>query len=90
MCSIGSLKTPQLLELSGIGDRNILNPLGIETVIDLPGVGANLRKFSLQETHSRMTEILKEDHVLVPTIVEIDDGVPSIETQGEREKQWSI
>lgn len=38
-----ALKTPQLLELSGIGDKSILQSLGIQTVLDLPGVGANLQ-----------------------------------------------
>ena len=39
-----SLKTPQILELSGIGNRSILEPLGIETKIHLPGVGENLQE----------------------------------------------
>lgn len=38
-----SVQTPQILELSGIGDPQILNPLGIEKKIDLRGVGANLQ-----------------------------------------------
>ena len=37
----GALHTPQLLQLSGIGDERHLNSLGIETVVDLPGVGTN-------------------------------------------------
>ncbi|KAF7362949.1 GMC oxidoreductase [Mycena venus] len=37
--STGTIKTPQLLELSGIGNPKILTPLGIETKVDLPGVG---------------------------------------------------
>ncbi|ORY73612.1 GMC oxidoreductase-domain-containing protein [Leucosporidium creatinivorum] len=41
--SAGSIQTPQLLELSGVGDSSILNPLGISTVVNLPGVGANLQ-----------------------------------------------
>ncbi|ORY73613.1 GMC oxidoreductase-domain-containing protein [Leucosporidium creatinivorum] len=41
--SAGSIQTPQLLELSGVGDPSILNPLGISTVVNLPGVGANLQ-----------------------------------------------
>ncbi|KAH9955315.1 GMC oxidoreductase-domain-containing protein, partial [Russula dissimulans] len=40
--STGTFKTPQILELSGIGDRNLLKQFGIETLIDLPGVGENL------------------------------------------------
>lgn len=40
----GTFQNPQLLELSGIGDKDILTSFGIETKIDLPGVGENLRK----------------------------------------------
>jgi choline dehydrogenase len=35
------LKTPQLLELSGIGDRTILEKAGVPVKLHLPGVGAN-------------------------------------------------
>lgn len=34
-----AVKTPQLLELSGIGDPRILQPLGIDVTVSLPGVG---------------------------------------------------
>ena len=37
-------KSPQILELSGIGDKNILEPLGIITHVHLPGVGTNLQE----------------------------------------------
>jgi choline dehydrogenase-like flavoprotein len=39
----GSLRSPALLELSGVGNPVILQDLGIESVIDLPTVGANLQ-----------------------------------------------
>ncbi|GJJ09059.1 hypothetical protein Clacol_003281 [Clathrus columnatus] len=38
-----ALKSPQILELSGIGSSNVLNPLGIPVLVDLPGVGENLQ-----------------------------------------------
>jgi choline dehydrogenase len=38
----GAIGSPQLLQLSGIGPGSLLQSLGIETVQDLPGVGANL------------------------------------------------
>ncbi|KAF8172240.1 hypothetical protein K438DRAFT_1981691 [Mycena galopus ATCC 62051] len=38
----GTLNTPKILELSGIGDPVVLNFLGIDVVVDLPGVGTNL------------------------------------------------
>ena len=41
--SAGALRSPALLELSGVGNPSILGSLGIETVIDLPAVGANLQ-----------------------------------------------
>lgn len=37
----GAVQTPQLLELSGIGDPAILSPLGLTVRHALPGVGAN-------------------------------------------------
>ncbi|KIK65197.1 hypothetical protein GYMLUDRAFT_160209 [Collybiopsis luxurians FD-317 M1] len=41
--SAGTFQTPQLLELSGIGDKHHLESLGISPVIELPGVGENLQ-----------------------------------------------
>ena len=38
----GALRSPQLLQVSGIGDRRHLQDLGIEVVTDLPSVGENL------------------------------------------------
>ncbi|KAJ7192269.1 alcohol oxidase [Mycena pura] len=39
----GALGSPQLLLLSGIGHKEDLKEHGIETVVDLPGVGAHLQ-----------------------------------------------
>ncbi|KAK7683857.1 hypothetical protein QCA50_013235 [Cerrena zonata] len=36
--------SPQLLELSGVGDKTRLGSLGIKSVVDLPGVGENLQE----------------------------------------------
>lgn len=38
----GAFNSPQLLQLSGVGDPSHLESLGIETVCNLPGVGENL------------------------------------------------
>jgi choline dehydrogenase len=40
--SAGAIGTPQLLQLSGIGNAGLLKQFGIEAVRDLPGVGENL------------------------------------------------
>jgi choline dehydrogenase len=39
----GAINSPQLLQLSGVGDAAELEALGIEVVHDLPGVGENLQ-----------------------------------------------
>lgn len=41
--STGSINSPQLLELSGIGQPEVLHEHGIEVCHSLPGVGENLR-----------------------------------------------
>lgn len=39
----GAINSPQLLQLSGIGNAAELNALGIDVIEDLPGVGENLQ-----------------------------------------------
>ncbi|RJE77561.1 choline dehydrogenase [Pseudoalteromonas sp. MSK9-3] len=41
--SAGPIGSPHLLQLSGIGDKNVLSKAGIEIQHDLPGVGQNLQ-----------------------------------------------
>ena len=41
--SAGSINTPQLLQLSGIGPPALLRKHGIDVVADVPGVGLNLQ-----------------------------------------------
>ena len=43
LLSGGAINSPQLLQLSGIGDAGELKALGIDIVNDLPGVGRNLQ-----------------------------------------------
>ncbi|KAJ6579511.1 alcohol oxidase, partial [Mycena vulgaris] len=47
----GTAKTPQLLELSGIGNATLLKSVGITPLIDLPQVGENMQEhvFSVVE-----------------------------------------
>jgi choline dehydrogenase len=39
----GAINSPQVLQLSGVGDRALLRGLGVPEVAHLPGVGANLQ-----------------------------------------------
>jgi choline dehydrogenase len=41
--SAGAIASPQLLQLSGVGPAELLHEHGIEVVVDLAGVGANLQ-----------------------------------------------
>ena len=43
ICCGGAINSPQLLQLSGIGNAEELNHLGIDVVHDLPGVGENMQ-----------------------------------------------
>jgi len=41
--SAGSINSPKILQLSGIGDPNLLKQKNIEVITELPGVGKNLQ-----------------------------------------------
>lgn len=43
ICCGGSINSPQLLQLSGVGSAEHLSQLGIPVQLDLPGVGENLQ-----------------------------------------------
>lgn len=56
--SAGSVQSPQLLELSGIGNRDILQAAGIDVRVENPNVGENL------QDHPCMTESLPQSSVM--------------------------
>ncbi|KAK8006075.1 alcohol dehydrogenase [Apiospora marii] len=43
LLAAGAVHTPQLLQLSGVGPKKVLAAAGLETVVDLPGVGENFQ-----------------------------------------------
>ncbi|MFZ5492632.1 MAG: GMC family oxidoreductase [Pseudomonadota bacterium] len=50
----GTLQSPQLLQLSGVGPAEHLKSLGISVVHDLPGVGRNLREHRMMMVQFRL------------------------------------
>ncbi len=52
----GTFNSPQLLMLSGIGPAGQLRALGIEVVVDLPGVGQNLHDHVLVRVEHACTQ----------------------------------
>ena len=65
--SLRALTSPHLLELSGIGRRDVLSKVGIPLKVELPGVGENLQEhiytgvsygmYSLIDSHFTSTYI---------------------------------
>jgi choline dehydrogenase len=43
ICAGGAFNSPQLLQLSGVGNAQELEPLGIKVIHDLPGVGEHMQ-----------------------------------------------
>lgn len=67
--STGVIQTPQLLELSGIGDREVLRKAGVECVIENKTVGANFQDhvlggmlFDLKEGVLSLDELHREEY----------------------------
>ncbi|CAD6899622.1 unnamed protein product [Tilletia controversa] len=60
----GVVNSPQILELSGIGNPSILKAAGIKTVVDLPGVGENLQ----DHTYTCAAFELKDGHVTLDSL----------------------
>ncbi|KAJ7055093.1 hypothetical protein C8F01DRAFT_994648 [Mycena amicta] len=67
--SAGTIGSPQLLQLSGVGPKSLLTGLGIDSVVDLPGVGQNLQEhlsvsLYMQATDNDTWAALKSDQTL--------------------------
>ena len=56
--SASATRTPQILQLSGIGPRKVLQEAGVEVVVDLPGVGWNLQDHSFSMSLYNFTKDL--------------------------------
>ncbi|KZS98842.1 GMC oxidoreductase [Sistotremastrum niveocremeum HHB9708] len=88
--SAGSLKSPQILELSGIGRRDVLEPLGIPVAVDLPGVGENLQEHVFTGVSWEMRDglpdltldILRDPEQLAQQIKAYESKQPSLFTSG--------
>ncbi|HEX4456438.1 MAG TPA: GMC family oxidoreductase, partial [Polyangia bacterium] len=61
----GTFNTPQLLMLSGIGDKTALAQQGIASVVDLPGVGANLQDRYEMSVIGEMTSVFGDAFTLI-------------------------
>ena len=78
--SAGAFDSPKLLMLSGIGDAQHLQAMGIEVVADLPGVGQNLQDHPVvsvaheatQDLHAASTSSIAEANLFLHTEGNLD------------------
>ena len=86
----GTFNTPQILMLSGVGDAPHLQELGLDVVVDLPGVGRNLQdryEASVVSEFDRPFSIVEncrlgEDPALDPCVADWRDGSGPYQTPG--------
>ncbi|RDB17745.1 Pyranose dehydrogenase 3 [Hypsizygus marmoreus] len=65
--SAGTIQTPQILELSGIGNKTLLESVSIPVKVDLPGVGENLHDhFGVVMTFQTLSNFTGQDQLLDP------------------------
>ncbi|KAH9945913.1 alcohol oxidase [Epithele typhae] len=90
----GAFQSPQVLELSGIGNKTILEKHGIQTLLDLPSVGENL------QDHIFSCIINEIDPALTPSIspwlktrrrsrkFRVYNSLPRMRKQLEIQRKW--
>jgi len=71
----GPLVSPKILELSGIGNRTILDKFGIQTVHHLPGVGENLRDHPSARISFECAKPITINDVLRNPLLKIKEGL---------------
>ncbi|KAL9934215.1 hypothetical protein V8E36_006671 [Tilletia maclaganii] len=82
--SAGSLLSPKLLELSGIGSSSVLQRHGIELKIDLPGIGENLQDHIVLPVAVQLTDlyrgktwdVLRDETILKAALTQFYDNAP--------------
>ena len=79
--SAGPLKSPQLLELSGIGNADMLRQHGIDVLHHLPGVGENLRDHPNVRVTYECTKPLTVNDVLRSPLLRIREGMRFVFTR---------
>ncbi len=86
--SAGAFQSPQLLELSGIGSRDLLERLGIETIIDNPFVGENLQDHAMASISFEVADgiptadILRDPKIFAAAVEEYNKSKTGLLTSG--------
>jgi choline dehydrogenase len=77
---LGAIGTPQLLQLSGIGDPRLLRPLGIDAVHEAPSVGQNLQDH-LDLAYEFRSKVPTMNDVLAPAWGKLKAGLEYLLTR---------
>ncbi|RSL95418.1 hypothetical protein CEP52_012095 [Fusarium oligoseptatum] len=59
----GSVHTPQILQVSGIGDSTLLSSINVTTIVDLPGVGQNFQEHALVKVTNKLKAPLQRSNL---------------------------
>jgi choline dehydrogenase len=68
----GSIATPKILQLSGIGPADTLRSAGVDVVVDSPNVGARLREHRVFMVQFRLAEDLGYNRLLGTEAAELE------------------
>ncbi|KAM0798498.1 hypothetical protein BDR22DRAFT_935042 [Usnea florida] len=82
----GSVQSPQLLELSGIGDPKVLNAAGVEVKVNNPAVGENLQDHMMTAMIFEISPsiVTPEDLRADPKLAEAADKEYALSQSGPR------
>lgn len=93
--SAGSIGTPQILQLSGIGDPTTLNSVGITTIVSSPSVGQNLSDHPLLAVHwlvnstTTLEEVARNSTLADELLVQWEGGSGRFTDPGANEIAWA-
>jgi choline dehydrogenase-like flavoprotein len=80
--ALGSIQTPRLLQLSGIGPSEVLRAAGIDVRMDLPNVGAHMREHHCFLLQFRLRENVGYNRKLSSPIAQAVSGIQYLTTHG--------
>ncbi|TCD71198.1 hypothetical protein EIP91_012148 [Steccherinum ochraceum] len=87
--SAGALKSPQILELSGIGDPKVLDKINVPVKVNLPGVGSNVQDhalipvgYELKDNAAFETFDLLSDPAVAEEHLQLHNTLQGLHTQG--------
>ena len=79
--SLGSLNSPKLLQLSGIGPRDVLAPAGVQVFVERDNVGRRMREHRCATLRYRLKEDLGYNKLLATNVGQAVTGIKYLATR---------